>query len=700
MSNHTTLNSPNSRQVETSQAQRTHSKALAALFEPLQVGALTLKNRIIMGSMHTGLEESPQGFERLAVFYEERARHQVGLIITGGIAPNSEGRVVAGACAMITADDAREHQLVTDAVHNAGGRICMQILHAGRYAYSPELVAPSAIQSPITPFEPKALSAGQIEQQLNDFVRCATLAQQAGYDGVEVMGPEGYFINQFLVEHTNKRDDEWGGDFAGRSRFALEVVRRIRKAVGSDFLIIFRISVVDLIGKGSTFAQTSELAVGLEAAGVDILNTGIGWHEARIPTIATSVPRGAFSWATRKLKQVVSCPVVACNRINTPEVAAQIIRDGAADLVSMARPFLADPEFVSKAMAGQSIHINTCIGCNQACLDHTFAGKLTSCLVNPLACHETEILITKAVRPLRVAIVGAGPAGLAAARVAALCGHKVELFEASKEIGGQFNFAKRVPGKEEFYETLRFFEHELARLEVKIHLQKRASIVDLKAFDSVILASGVKPRWPNIKGIDHSMVVGYQEVYQGAEVGKRVAIIGAGGIGFDTAEYLNHAPSDTGTTEVSAYIKEWGIDTSLERPGGLQTQAVKPASAARQIYLLQRKTSKLGAGLGKTTGWIHRLNLHKRGVTMLGGVSYQRIDDDGLHVEVEGQYQCLAVDTVVICSGQESVNELGPELAACGKPFTVIGGAQVATEIDAKRAISEGFKAAIALDSA
>lgn len=676
------------------------------LASSLQVGSFTLKNRVIMGSMHTGLEEAPQGFERLAKFYGERAKNQVALIVTGGIGPNAEGCVVAGAAKMTTAEEAKKHKVVTDAVHEHGGLICMQILHAGRYAYNPQLVAPSAIQSPITPFPPKALSSEEVVGQINDFVRAAKLAQDAGYDGVEIMGSEGYLINQFIAQRTNQRTDEWGGSFSNRIRFPLEIVKQTRAAVGADFLIIFRISVVDLVDGGSVLSETTQLAQALEQAGVDILNTGIGWHEARIPTIATMVPRAAFTWASRKLKEVVNCPVVTCNRINMPHVIESVLQERHADLVSMARPFLADESFVAKALRGQANEINTCIGCNQACLDHTFQAKLTSCLVNPRACHETLIELKQTAQPLKVAVVGAGPAGLAAAVSAAQCGHKVVLFEAQSTVGGQFNYAKRIPGKEEFYETLRYFSSQLERFEVEIRLNTSADIETLsaEAFDHVVLASGVKPRTPDIPGIEHDKVVGYQDVFHGAEIGQKVAIIGAGGIGFDLAEYLSHSPegwtdSPDRAQPIEEFLSEWGIDRTLQSRGAVEGVHAELPSSYREIYLLQRKSTKMGAGLGKTTGWIHRLNLKRRGIHMITGVEYEMIDDKGLHVVINGQPKILDVDTVVVCAGQVSALELKPQLEAAGIAFTIIGGADKAAELDAKRAISQGVKFAAGLSS-
>jgi len=673
-------------------------------FTPLELKNITLPNRFVMGSMHTGLEETPNGFARLATFYAERAQQGVGLIITGGIGPNDEGCVVAGAAKMVSNKDVDYHRVVTDAVHQHNGIICMQILHAGRYGYNPALVAPSAIQSPITPFVPKELTSEQVEAQIEAFVKSAVLAQQAGYDGVEIMGSEGYFINQFLAARTNKREDQWGGSFANRMRLPLEIVQRVRQAVGDKFLIIYRISMLDLVEGGSTLEETLELAQALESIGVDIFNTGICWHEARIPTIAAMVPRAAFTWVSKRLKTQVSTPVITCNRINDPSVAEAILARGDADMVSMARPFLADEAFVAKAKAGKASEINTCIGCNQACLDHTFQAKLTSCLVNPRACHETEISYMKTNQPQKIAIVGAGPAGLSAACVAAQRGHSVVLFEAQDVLGGQFNFAKKVPGKEEFYETLRYFNSQLAKYGVDIRLNTKVTVDQLKneSFDHVVLASGVLPRELKLDGIDHAKVIGYQDVFHGAVVGQRVAIIGAGGIGFDMAEYLSHDPgnwqdSPDRAQDLSAFLAEWGIDADLDHRGGLDPAGKHVSKSFREIILLQRKTNKMGAGLGKTTGWIHRMNLKKRGVHMLTGVDYKKIDDQGLHIVRDNEAEVLEVDTIVICAGQISQTSLLSELESSQLAHTVIGGAFEAGELDAKRAIDQGVRTAAAL---
>ncbi|MDV9033243.1 NADPH-dependent 2,4-dienoyl-CoA reductase [Pseudomonas sp. RAC1] len=670
------------------------------LLAPLDLGFTVLRNRTLMGSMHTGLEERPGGFERMAAYFAERARGGVGLMVTGGIAPNDEGGVYAGAAKLSTEQEAEQHRLVTDAVHAAGGKICLQILHAGRYAYSPRQVAPSAIQAPINPFKPKALDEEGIEKQIGDFVNCARLAQSAGYDGVEVMGSEGYFINQFLAAHTNQRTDRWGGSYENRMRLAVEIVRRVREAVGREFIIIFRLSMLDLVEGGSDWAEIEQLAKAIEQAGATLINTGIGWHEARIPTIATKVPRAAFSKVTAKLRGAVGIPLITTNRINTPEVAEQVLAEGDADMVSMARPFLADPEFVNKAAQGRAAAINTCIGCNQACLDHTFGGKLTSCLVNPRACHETELNYLPAAVAKRIAVVGAGPAGMAAASVAAERGHQVTLFDAAGEIGGQFNVAKRVPGKEEFNETLRYFAHQLTQTGVHLRLNTRVGVDDLVAggFDEVILATGITPRTPSIPGIEHAKVLSYLDVLlERKPVGERVAVIGAGGIGFDVSEYLVHAGTAT-SLDREAFWREWGIDTDLRARGGVAGIHPEPQAPARQVYLLQRKKSKVGDGLGKTTGWIHRTGLKNKQVQMLNAVDYLKIDDEGLHVRIaDGEPQVLAVDNVVVCAGQEPLRELHDGLLARGQSVHLIGGADVAAELDAKRAIDQGSRLAAAL---
>jgi len=670
------------------------------LLAPLDLGFTTLRNRTLMGSMHTGLEEKPGGFERMAAYFAERARGGVGLMVTGGIAPNDEGGVYSGAAKLTNAGEAEQHRIVTQAVHEAGGKICLQILHAGRYAYSPRQVAPSAIKAPINPFTPRELDEEGIEKQIEDFVTCSTLAQSAGYDGVEIMGSEGYFINQFLAAHTNHRTDRWGGSYENRMRLAVEIVRRVREAVGPQFIIIFRLSMLDLVEGGSIWQEIVQLAKAIEQAGATIINTGIGWHEARIPTIATKVPRAAFSKVTAKLRGSVGIPLITTNRINTPEIAEQILSEGDADMVSMARPFLADPEFVNKAAAGRADEINTCIGCNQACLDHTFGGKLTTCLVNPRACHETELNYVPTRQIKRVAVIGAGPAGLAAATVAAERGHKVTLFDSASEIGGQFNIAKRVPGKEEFFETLRYFARKLQTTGVEVRLNQRVAVTDLVSagYDDIILATGIAPRTPAIPGIDNPKVLSYLDVILARKpVGHSVAVIGAGGIGFDVSEFLVHQGVST-SLDRAAFWKEWGIDTALQARGGVAGIKPEPHAPARQVFLLQRKASKVGDGLGKTTGWIHRTGLKNKQVQMLNSVEYLRIDDAGLHVRIgEGEEKLLPVDNIVICAGQDPLRELYDGLVDAGQSVHLIGGADVAAELDAKRAIDQGSRLAAAL---
>ncbi|RMT82935.1 2,4-dienoyl-CoA reductase [Pseudomonas viridiflava] len=671
------------------------------LLAPLDLGFTTLRNRSLMGSMHTGLEEKPGGFERMAAYFAERAQGGVGLMVTGGIAPNEEGGVYDGAAKLTSSEEAEKHRIVTQAVHEAGGKICLQILHAGRYAYSRKQVAPSAIQAPINPFTPRELDEEGIEKQISDFVTCSTLAQSAGYDGVEIMGSEGYFINQFLAAHTNHRTDRWGGSYENRMRLAVEIVTRVRQAVGPNFIIIFRLSMLDLVEGGSTWQEIVQLAKAVEQAGATLINTGIGWHEARIPTIATKVPRAAFSKVTAKLRGSVAIPLITTNRINTPEVAERILSEGDADMVSMARPFLADPEFVNKAAAGHAERINTCIGCNQACLDHTFGGKLTSCLVNPRACHETELnyLPTRYIK--KIAVVGAGPAGLAAATVAAERGHTVTLFDSASEIGGQFNIAKRVPGKEEFSETLRYFTHKVQDTGVQLRLNSRVSAQDLlnEGFDEVILATGIAPRTPAIPGIDHPKVLSYLDVIlQRKPVGRSVAVIGAGGIGFDVSEFLVHQGVAT-SLDREAFWKEWGIDTALEARGGVAGIKPEVHAPARQVFLLQRKSTKVGDGLGKTTGWIHRTGLKNKQVQMLNSVQYLKIDDAGLHIRIgeDGEEKLLPVDNIVICAGQDPLRELYDDLVAAKQNVHLIGGADVAAELDAKRAIDQGSRLAAGL---
>ena len=659
-----------------------------------------------MGSMHTGLEEKPGGFERMAAYFAERARGGVGLMVTGGIGPNEEGGVYAGAAKLSTVEEAEKHKVVTQAVHEAGGKICMQILHAGRYAYSPKSVAPSAIQAPINPFKPRELDEEGIEKQIQDFVNCAALAQQAGYDGVEIMGSEGYFINQFLVAHTNQRTDRWGGSYENRMRLPVEIVRRVREAVGPNFIIIYRLSMLDLVEGGSTLAEVIQLAQAIEAAGATLLNTGIGWHEARIPTIATKVPRAGFAWVTKQVMGQVGIPLITSNRINTPEVAERLLAEGCADMVSMARPLLADADFVRKARQGRADEINTCIACNQACLDHTFQARTASCLVNPRACHETQLVIAPAAQRKRMAVVGAGPAGLAAATTLAERGHEVHLFDAAGEIGGQFNMARRIPGKEEFSETLRYFGRRLAVTGVNLHLNTRADAALLTAgkFDAVLLATGVRARNPGIKGQDEgharAQVLSYIDVLlHRRPVGLRVAIVGAGGIGFDVAEYLAHDPAHPSPTlDLAAWQREWGVTDPSQARGGI-TRA-EPAPPARRITLLQRKTGKPGAGLGKTTGWIHRAALKMKSVEMLAGVNYEAITPEGLFISFGPDRKdgtLLEVDHIVLCAGQEPLRDLLEPLRAAGVATHLIGGADEASELDAKRAIDHGTRLAAAL---
>ncbi|UDL98206.1 NADPH-dependent 2,4-dienoyl-CoA reductase [Streptomyces longhuiensis] len=667
------------------------------LLTPLDLGFTTLPNRVLMGSMHVGLEEAENGFARMAEFYATRARGGVGLMVTGGIAPNEAGRPWAGGAKLTTEAEADEHRQVTDAVHAAGGKIAMQILHFGRYAYHEDLVAPSPLQAPISPFPPHELTDAEIEQTVEDFARAAELAQRAGYDGVEIMGSEGYLINEFIVAATNRRTDRWGGSYENRIRFPVEIVRRVRERVGTDFILIYRLSMIDLVPGGSTLEEVVRLAKEIEAAGATIINTGIGWHEARIPTIATSVPRGAYTFVTKKVMGEVSIPLVTTNRINTPEIAEELLADGCADMVSLARPLLADPDFVAKARAERSETINTCIGCNQACLDHTFSGKITSCLVNPRACHETELVLAPTRLRKRVAVVGAGPAGLACAVSAAERGHAVTLFDAASEVGGQLNVARKVPGKEEFDETLRYYRAQLELHGVDVRLNTPVTAADLTpdAYDEVVVATGVTPRTPEIPGLDHPSVVGYLDVLRdGAPVGERVAIVGAGGIGFDVAEYLTDS-GDKASQDPATYFRQWGVDMDYRDRGGL----AKPdrPTPPRAVHLLQRKTSKVGAGLGKTTGWIHRTELRHRGVTMVAGATYDRIDDAGLHVTVDGNSTVIPVDTVVLCTGQDPARGLYDDLLAAGRAAHLIGGADVAAELDAKRAIRQGTELAAAL---
>jgi 2,4-dienoyl-CoA reductase (NADPH2) len=672
------------------------------LLAPLNLGFTRLKNRVLMGSMHTGLEDRKKNFPRLAAYFAERARGEVGLMVTGGFSPNIEGWLLPLASRLSSHAAARAHKPITDAVHKEGGKIALQILHAGRYGYTPISVAPSRIKSPITPFTPRELSASGVERQIKAFARCAALAREAGYDGVEVMGSEGYFINQFLVTHTNKRDDHWGGPFESRMQLPVEIVSRVREAVGRDFIIVYRLSMLDLIPDGQSWDEVVMLAKAIEKAGATIINTGIGWHEARVPTIATSVPRAAFAWVTKKLRGEVGIPLCTTNRINTPEVAEQVLADGAADMVSMARPLLADPDFVKKARLGKGDEINTCIACNQACLDHTFKNKVASCLVNPRACHELELNYAPAAQKKKLAVVGAGPAGLAAATVLAERGHEVHLFESAGEIGGQFNMAKRIPGKEEFHETLRYFRGKLARTGVKLHLSTRVGAEDLikSRFDEVLLATGVAPRDPQIRGQDNPKVLSYVDVLlRNKPVGKRVAVVGAGGIGFDVSEFLVH-DGHSPTLDLKAWLAEWGVGDPASARGGVAGVRPKIEPPARQVYLLQRKTTKPGAGLGKTTGWIHRSTLKMKKVEMLAGVNYDGIDDKGLHIsfgEKREKPMLLEVDTIVLCTGQEPLRELQAPLEVAGIKVHLVGGAHVAVELDAKRAINQASRLAAEL---
>ncbi|MDP7111918.1 MAG: NADPH-dependent 2,4-dienoyl-CoA reductase [Myxococcota bacterium] len=673
--------------------------AYPTLVSPLDLGFTTLRNRVLMGSMHTGLEELPGGFPRLAAFYAERARGGVALMVTGGVAPNREGWLGPFGARLASGRQVRKHRKVTDAVHRDGGKIALQLLHAGRYGYHPLVVAPTAKKSPISPFKPRKLSARGVERTIDDFARTAANAREAGYDGVEVMGSEGYLINEFITERVNRRDDAWGGSFDNRARFPIEIVRRVREAVGDDFIIVYRLSVMDLTSPGSSWDEVVRLGKAVEAAGATIVNSGIGWHEARVPTIAAMVPRAAYADVTARLGAELEVPVVASNRINTPEVAEDILASGQADMVSMARPLLADAHFVRKAEDGHPDHINTCIACNQACLDHVFRRKIVSCLVNPRAGHETKIKIRPARTIRRVAVIGAGPGGLAAATTAAKRGHEVTLFDARDEIGGQLNMARVVPGKSEFDETLRYFRGLLGRRGVDVRLGREVTVDELTSgrFDHVILATGVRPRTPPIEGVDHPSVLSYVDVLRGgAEVGARVAIIGAGGIGFDVAEFLTHDPAIE-ENDIEAYRQQWGIDGSLSHPGGLLPDAPEPPRSPREVILMQRKARKVGADLGKTTGWIHRSTLKTRGVEMIGGVRYERIDDAGLHIHHDGAPRVLEVDHVILCAGQESLDDLAEPLRAAKLPVDVIGGAKEAAELDAKRAILEGTTAAIGI---
>lgn len=675
------------------------------LFSPLDLGFTRLPNRVLMGSMHTRLEEAKNGFERMAAYFAERARGGAGLMVTGGIAPNRQGWTAPFAAKLTTQQEARKHRIVTQAVHREGGKICLQILHAGRYGYHPLAVAPSAIQSPISPFKPWELTGRGIQRTIEDFAKCAALAREAGYDGVEVMGSEGYLINEFIVSKTNLRKDEWGGSFENRIRFPLEILRRIRERVGRDFILIYRLSMLDLVEDGSTWEEVELLAKEVEKSGATMINTGIGWHEARVPTIATMVPRAGFAWVTKRLMGKVGIPLITSNRINMPGVAEQVLAAGCADMVSMARPFLADPEFVKKAQKGRDDEINTCIACNQACLDRTFQGKTASCIVNPRACNETELNYLPAQTRRKIAVVGAGPAGLSAATVAAQRGHEVHLFEADSEIGGQFIMAKRIPGKEEYGETLRYYNRQIELTGVKLHLNCRATAEKLaeEGFQHVVLATGVTARRAGIEGEDHPKVLTYTEVLlEKKPVGKSVAIIGAGGIGFDVAEFLSHAPleasyppSATDPPTLRSFARQWGVDTTYQHRGGLRLP--EPELPAREIWLLKRSKGKHGAALGKTTGWIHRSSLKMKKIKMLAAVQYLKIDDGGLHLLHEGETKVLPVDNVVICAGQNSQRELMEPLEKRGLFVHLIGGANLAVELDAVRAIAEGARLAAKL---
>ncbi len=669
------------------------------LLAPLDLGFTTLKNRVLMGSMHTGLEET-KDWNRVAEFYAERARGDVGLMVTGGIGPNLEGSVLPGASKMTNDEEVASHAIVTQRVHEAGGKIAMQILHAGRYSYGPKCVAPSPVKSPISPFPPNELDEDGIEKQIADIVTAAVLAQKAGYDGVEIMGSEGYFLNQFLVTHTNKRTDRWGGSYENRMRLPIEVVRRTREAVGTDFIIIYRLSMIDLVPNGSTHDEVVQLAQAVEKAGATLINTGIGWHEARIPTIATSVPRAAFAWVPKKLMGKVSIPVITSNRINTPEVGEEVLATGCADMVSMARPMLADAHFVAKAKAGKAEQIAPCIACNQACLDHTFGGKLTSCLVNPMACHETELVIGKAEVVKSVAIVGAGPAGLSTGLAAAQRGHRVTIFDRADEVGGQLNMAKQVPGKEEFWGLVDWYRTMVAQAGITLELGREVSATDLSGFDEVIIATGVVPRDPGIPGQDRANVLSYIDVLRHKKpVGRTVAVIGAGGIGFDVSEFLLHEGKSP-TEDLPLWMKEWGVSDPAEHRSGLAPDGPQPEAPARDVTLLQRKKQAHGKGLGKTTGWIHRATLKMKGVNFVGGVNYERIDDEGLHVsfgEERATPTVIAAETFVLCAGQLPDRSLADALAAKGVSCHVIGGADVAAELDAKRAINQGTRLAASL---
>lgn len=680
-------------------------KIFPHLLAPLDLGFTQLANRTLMGSMHTGLEEEKGGFAKLAAFYEERAKGGVGLIVTGGVSPNKRGRVAPLGSELSHFWHVNKHKQVTDAVHKYPTKICLQLLHTGRYAFHPFSVAPSKIKSPINPFTPKAMSARQIKGTIKDYANSASLAAKAGYDGVEIMGSEGYLINQFACLRTNQRDDEWGGNIENRMRLGIETIKAVRAKVGEKFIIIFRLSMLDLVEGGNSWDEVVTMAKAVEKAGATLINTGIGWHEARVPTIVTSVPRAAFTWITERMKKEVSIPLVTTNRINTPEVAEKVLATGQADMVSMARPFLADADFVNKAAANKSDEINTCIGCNQACLDHVFQQKRASCLVNPRACYETELNFDTAKKSKKLAVIGAGPAGLAFSVYATERGHKVELFDKISEIGGQFNVAKQIPGKEEFYETLRYFNKQLSLHNISVHLNSEQNAESLLAagFDDVILATGIKPRKLDIEGIDHPKVLSYLQVLrEKAPVGDKVAIIGAGGIGFDVATFLaencHTRAGESLNTNVDAWLNNWGVDKTYQASGALNTdKLLEKIATNRQISLLQRKTTKVGKGLGKTSGWVHRANLVKHGVNMIPGVTYKSISDDGLLIEVNGKEQLLDVDNVIICAGQESNRDLQQALESGGMNVHLIGGANVAAELDAKRAIRQAAELAMVI---
>ncbi len=665
------------------------------LLSELDLGFTKLRNRVLMGSMHTNLEEEKNGFQRLAAFYAERAKGEVGLIVTGGIAPNWEGWLKPFAERMTNASHVKRHKIVTEAVHSNGGKIAMQILHAGRYGYHPLNVAPSRIQSPITPFKPRALTTWGVRRTINDFADTAALAREAGYDGVEIMGSEGYLINQFIVQHTNKRTDEYGGSYENRIKFPIEIVRKAREKAGKDFIIIYRLSMLDLIQDGSSWEEVVQLAKEIERAGATIINTGIGWHEARIPTIATSVPRAAFAWVTQQLKQEISIPLCTSNRINMPEVAEQVLAEGCADMVSMARPFLADEQWVKKAREQRAEEINTCIACNQACLDHTFSNKVSSCLVNPRACHETELNYLPVIKKKNIAVVGAGPAGLAFSSIAASRGHDVTLFEADTEVGGQFNMAKKIPGKEEFYETLRYYKKQLELHKVHLQLNKKVIAADLMNFDEVVIATGISPRKIVVPGIDHPKVLSYIDVLKyNKTVGQRVAVIGAGGIGFDVSEFLSQEGVSP-TLDKDMWLKEWGVDKTRSARGGVAGVLPELSRPAREVCMFQRTEGKVGAKLGKTTGWIHRTTLKMKNVKMIAGVEYIKIDDVGLHyLDKKRIPQVMPCDHVVVCAGQSPLRELEAPLKELGKPVHIIGGAFEANELDAKQAIQQAARLA------